>query len=273
MNCHPFDLLMELPSEHIRLDCAALHFARDAYPSIDLRKYFDQLDALAADVAARRPGLDAPLRYQAMREVLVEEHGFRGNAKEYCDPDNSYLNRVLERRVGVPISLSAVWIEVGRRLKWPVAGIGFPGHFLVRFDDPERLVVVDPFHDGRSLSIDDCRQLLKNREDPKLQFAPSMLDPVDGRAVLTRMLSNLRRIYLGLGDGARLVDVLRRLAAAEPENGQHLQELAALHYRQGDVRGAYAHLALYLHRKPNAEDVPIVRHNLQRLNAAMTALN
>ena len=156
MSRHPFDLLMTLEDEQIRLDCAALHLARDAYPDLDLRIWLDRLDELAAEVSELRPGLSAPLRYRAMREILVERHSFRGNVTEYDDPQNSYLNRVLERRLGLPITLAVIWIEVGRRLKWPVAGVGLPGHFLVRFDDPDRFVMVDVFNEGRSLALEDC---------------------------------------------------------------------------------------------------------------------
>ena len=95
-----------------------------------------------------RPGLTAILRYQAMRDVLVNEHNFHGNQDDYYDPQNSYLNRVLDRRLGAPVSLATIWVEVARRLKWPVHGVALPGHFLVRFDDPERFVLADPFAEG-----------------------------------------------------------------------------------------------------------------------------
>jgi regulator of sirC expression with transglutaminase-like and TPR domain len=268
-----FDLLMELPTEHIRLDCAALHFARDVYTHLDFDRYIAQLDALANDVGARRPGLSAPLRYQAMRDVLVEEHGFRGDMENYSDPQNSYLNRVLDRRLGVPASLSAIWIEVGRRLKWPVQGVALPGHFLVRFDDREHLVLADPFNGGRSLSIGDCRRLVNNLTDCPLRFSTRMLAPVDTRATLARMLHNLRRIYLARCDWQRLALVLRRLVAVEPDSGQHLQDLASVCARRGDMRGAYGCLHLYLRRVPDARDCDVVQSNLSRLEAAMLARN
>ena len=268
-----FDLLMELPTEHIRLDCAALHFARDVYRDFEFDRYLRQLDALAAEVGDRRPGLSATLRYQAMREVLVEEHGFRGDVKHYSDPQNSYLNRVLDRRLGIPVSLSVIWIEVGRRLKWPVQGVALPGHFLVRFDDPEHLVLADPFNGGRSLSVGDCRRLVNNLTNCPVPFSTRMLAPVDTRATLARMLHNLRRIYLALGDWQRLAAVLRRLVALEPTAGQHLQDLASVCARRGDVRGAYGCLHLYLRRVPDARDCDLVQSNLSRLEAAMLARN
>lgn len=273
MGRNSFDLLMELPTEHIRLDCAALHFARDVYADLDFDRYIGELDMLANEVGERRPGLSATLRYQAMRDVLVEEHGFQGDADNYSDPQNSYLNRVLDRRLGIPVSLSAVWIEVARRLKWPVQGVALPGHFLVRFDDPERLVLADPFNNGRSLAIGDCRRLVNKLVDCPVRFSTRMLAPVDTRATLGRMLHNLRRIYLGRCDWQRLAVVLQRLVAVEPHAGQHLQDLASVCARRGDVRGAYGCLHLYLRRVPDARDCDLVQSNLSRLEAAMLAQN
>lgn len=273
MSGHHFDLLMELRGAHIRLDCAALHLARDVHPMIDVNQYLYQLDELAQQIAERRPGVSAPLRYRAMRDVLVEELGFTGNQDDYYDPANSYLNRVLDRRVGIPVALSIVWIEVGRRLKWPVAGVALPGQFLVRFDDPERFVLADPFSKGCALSVDDCRQLLSDRFDGEILFSSAFLAPVSTRAILSRVLNTLRRIYLANRDWPRLIAVLQRLIAAEPRKGKHIQDLAAVYARVGDMRGAYGVLSAYLQRLPNADDRDLVRSSLARLEAAIVALN
>jgi regulator of sirC expression with transglutaminase-like and TPR domain len=273
MSRHPFDLLMALDDEQIRLDCAALHLARDVYPQLDLRTWLDRLDALAAEVAELRAGLTAPLRYAAMREVLVERHGFRGNVADYDDPQNSYLNRVLQRRTGLPIALAVVWIEVGRRLKWPVAGVGLPGHFLVRFDDPERFVLADVFNGGRSLALKDCADLVKENFGDQLDFRPEMLEPAATRDVLVRMLNNLRTLYFSNEDWLRLADVLQRLRAAQPENVRLLQELAAAYFHRGEFRTARDHLAAYLEQAPDADDSPLVRRSLERIDSYMAALN
>lgn len=263
---------MELDTPYIRLDCAALHLARDVYPDICVPRYLRLLDELAGAVAARRPGLAATLRYEAMRAVLVDAFGLRGNAENYYDPQNSYVNRVLDCGVGVPISLSLIWIEVARRLKWPVAGVALPGHFMVRFDDPERYVLADPFHGGISRSLQECRTIVKTF-DGALRLRPHHLKPVNTRSLLARLLRNLRNIYLAVNDLPRVASVLRRLAAVEPHNGQHLQELAAVCTRMGDVRGALAHLSLYLERQPNAGDRRLVRRSVHQLEAALLALN
>jgi regulator of sirC expression with transglutaminase-like and TPR domain len=273
MKRHPFDLLMELAADEIRLDCAALHLSRDVYPYVDLNTYLRELDAMAETLADTRPGLAATLRYQAMREVLVGAYGFTGTQEDYYDPQNSYLCRVIDRRAGIDISLAVVWIEVGRRLKWPVSGLRFPGHFLVRFDDPERFVLADPFEDGRSLSVEDCRRILHRESNGQKRFSSKYLRPLGTRAILTRMLNNLRLIYLANQDWGRLSAVLQRLAAVEPANGRHLQDLAAIRYRQGDLRGAYAHLAACLQRFPDAEDRPTVQRSLETLERVIAAMN
>lgn len=273
MSVHPFDLLMGMETVHIRLDCAALHLARDVYPHLAFTACLARLDTLADEVADLRPGLSAPLRYEAMRRVLVEAHRLRGNEDDYYDPENSYLNRVLERRRGIPISLSIVWLEVARRLKWPVAGLGLPGHFIVRFDDEERFVLVDPFRDGRTLSIADCHRILDYYFEGRVPFSPAFLKPVDARFILARMLNNLRDIYVVNRDWVRVADVLRRLAAVEPANARHVHELVGLLYRQGDLRAAYAHLSDCLQRQPNNDKQYLVREKLAHLEAVIASLN
>jgi regulator of sirC expression with transglutaminase-like and TPR domain len=264
---------MEMETAHIRLDCAALHLARDVYPDIAVPKYLSQLDALARDVAELRPGLSATLRYEAMREVLVGDFRLRGNADDYYDPENSYLNRVLDRRIGIPVSLSIVWLEVARRLKWPVAGLGLPGHFIIRFDDDERYVLVDPFRDGRTLTIDDCRRILDFYFEGKVEFSPEFLHPVGVRFILARVLHNLRNIYVVNRDWERVINVLQRLGAVEPGNTRHVHELAGVLYSQGDIRAAYGQLAGYLQQQTDIDGHHQFREKLAHLEAVIASLN
>lgn len=273
MTSHPFDLLMELDTRSIRLDCAALHLARDAYRNLALPTYLAKLDGMAAEVGRERPGLSATLRYEAMRRVLVGDYNLRGNEDDYYDPENSYLNRVLDRRLGAPITLSIVWLEVARRLKWPVSGLGLPGHFIIRFDDDERFVLVDPFRDGRTLTIDDCRQILDYYFDGRVPFSPAFLRPVNVRLILARLLNNLRNIYTAGHDWKQLTTVLERLAAVEPNNTRHLHDLVGLLYRQGDIQMAHAHLSMHLQQQPDAEEQLLAREKLAHLEAIIASLN
>jgi len=273
MTTHPFDLLMELETADIRLDCAALHLARDVYPHVPAATYLARLDEIADDVANTRPGLSASLRYQAMRDVLVHNHGLTGNQGDFYDPDNSYLNRVIDRGLGVPVTLSAVWVEVARRLKWPVSGVGLPGHSVIRFDDERQFILVDPFNDGRTITFDDCQRILDHHFDGKISFSPEFLQPVNARHMLARLLGGLRDIYIANHDWEHLTNVLRRLTALEPDNVGYIHELAALHYRQGDVRNAYAHLSRYLKKRPHAGDQFLTRRKMAHLEALIASLN
>lgn len=273
MTNHPFDLLMQLDTQHIRLDCAALHLARDVYPSLVLPAYLARLDELADAVANIRPGLSATLRYEAMRQVLVGEYELRGNEDDYYDPENSYLNRVLDRRLGVPISLSTVWLEVARRLKWPVSGLGLPGHFIIRFDDEEHFVLVDPYREGRTLTIEDCHEILDYYFDRRVSFSPDFLRPVHVRLIVARTLNNLRNIYMANQDWQRLALVLQRLVSVEPDNARHLHDLAGVLYEQGDIHTAHAQLSMCLQRQSNVDSQFLAREKLAHLEAIIASLN
>lgn len=270
---HPFDALFSLQPAELRLDCAALHLARDVYPHIDVIGYLQQLDQLAELVAERRPGLSATTRYQALREVLVEEHDFRGDETDYYDPQNSYLNRVLDRKRGLPITLSIVWIEVGRRLKWPIAGVGFPGHFLTRMDDPERFILIDPFHEGRALDQSDCEKLLQAQRGEAVELTAEMFEPATTRVLLSRVLNNLRGVYAARQDWPRLEQVIERLMAVEPTSAQHVQEFAALLYRRGESTHALRMLQGYLRRRPRSAEAASVESTLRRIEAALATMN
>lgn len=273
MSIHPFDLLMELDTRHVRLDCAALHLARDVYPDCTLPPYLAYLDRLAEEVAELRPGLSANLRYEAMRHVIIDQHEFRGNEDDFYDPENSYLNRVIDRRIGVPISLSLIWLEVARRLKWPVSGVGLPGHFIIRFDDEERFILADPFRVGRTLSVEDCRQILDYYYEGRIPFSPAFLRPVGVRLILSRLLINLRQIYTANQDWARMSTVLKRLSAVEPDNARHVSELAMLLYSQAEMREAHECLTLFLRKQPNSDDQFLISEKLTHLEALLASLN
>ncbi len=270
---HPFDALMELQTADIRLDCAALHLARDAYPDLTLAPHLSRLDEMASEVADRRPGLSAPLRYEALREVIVGQFGLNGDQQDYYAPENSYLNRVLERGRGIPISLSIVWLEVARRLKWPMSGLSLPGHFLIRLDDQERFVLIDPFRDGRTLRVEDCQQILEHCFEGRVRFTPEFLKPIDTRAILLRLLANLRNVYIAAHDWPGVARVLRRMAAVDPHNPRPQHELAGLLYRRGHVRAAYAYLSAYLQREKSPREQLLAREELAHLEALIASLN
>lgn len=179
--------LVARPEDEIPIDEGALLIAAHAYPGLDVAAQLRRLDALAEGCAAAT--------LEALVDHLFTEGGFKGNAAEYDDPCNSYLNDVLDRRLGIPISLSVVTVEVGRRLGVPLAGVGMPGHFLVRHMRAPP-VLLDPFGGGRLLSEPEAEALFRSLGGTG-PFLPRFLDPVAPRAILSRMLANLQGIFLG----------------------------------------------------------------------------
>jgi regulator of sirC expression with transglutaminase-like and TPR domain len=198
------------------LDEGALLIAAHAYPDLDVSAGLAALDDLAAGCP---PDLDGLRRY------LFEDVGFRGNEDDYGDPRNSYLNDVLDRRTGIPITLSVVVMEVGRRVGVPFAGIGLPGHFLVRHGAVPPLLL-DPFNRGRSLTLEDCAALMQKIYGDAVRFEPSLLAAVDHRMILIRMLDNLRAVFQAKGDAAASAWVLRLRAGIPGTKPRELGELA-----------------------------------------------
>lgn len=235
---------------------AALLISAEENPGVEVERWLAHLDALAAALRPRLAALPAGAgadftRLAGLAAFLFEEQGFRGNRADYYDPANSFLDRVLARRVGIPITLALVMIEVGRRVGVPLVGVGFPGHFLVRHAGHPDLLL-DPFAGGRLVSDGDCRRLLA-QVCGELPFHPRLLRPVSGRCLLLRMLNNLRAVYLARGDLGRTVAVLDRILLLVPDDAVHLRERGLLRLRCGDG-GGLEDLALYLEVEPEAPD-------------------
>lgn len=200
-----FAELVQRPDEAIPLDQAALLVAAHAYPDLDLAAELARLDGLAAGCR--------PTSVDGLRRHLFGEIGLAGNTRRYGDPRNSFLNDVVTRRLGIPISLSVVTIEVGRRLGLTLSGVGMPGHFLVRSDGDGRLI--DAFNGGRILDPADCARLYRALHGVRATFEPHLLAPVGNRAILVRLLANLRQVFLAAGD-ARSAGWVYELRAAIP---------------------------------------------------------
>lgn len=188
-----------LPRTHggdVDLEEGTFLIAKLGYPDVEVETYVDILDRMAADLAPRVSADDHPIHViRMLNAYLVEEQGFRGGA--VSDPDNSFMNRVLERKVGIPIALSAVYLFVGRRLGLPVHGVGMPGHFIVKYQDDDLEIFVDPFHGGRVLTKNECRQIVTRMGYP---FEEGHLARTPNRHILVRMMNNLLRVYLTGGD-------------------------------------------------------------------------
>ena len=194
-----FRQIIQRPDEDIDLAEAALLIAKTAYHDLDVQRYLARIDELARALRARVPeDSSAADLIIALNRFLFEEQGFAPNLEDYYDPRNSFLNDVLERRVGIPISLSVLYIEVGRRAGLPLQGVSFPGHFLVKCQLEEGMVILDPYCGGISLSLQDLQQRLREVRGGEVSRAivAGMLVAANKKEILARMLRNLKAIYL-----------------------------------------------------------------------------
>lgn len=219
-----FIALVQGPEHALALDHAALLMAAHATPGLDVSAQLDRLDDLAA--RCPEPTLDG------LRQLLFADMGFAGDTDNYADPRNSFLDQVLDRRLGIPISLAVLFMEVGRRVGVPLEGVGMPGHFLVRHLATPR-VLIDPFHGGRTLDADQCATLFTTLFGTTATLPESVLVGARPRAILARMLANLKRSYLDAGDPVSLLWVGRLRAAIPGVGPTELAELAQLLVNMG----------------------------------------
>jgi regulator of sirC expression with transglutaminase-like and TPR domain len=246
------------------LAVAALMIARVEYPKLDSGPYLDQLDAfgreaqLRVDAAPIVPG-DAPprvdperyARVMAMNDYLFKELRFVGNEVHYEDPRNSFLNEVLERRTGIPITLALLYIEVARRAGLDVRGINFPGHFRLRCPPRRGLqysedLIIDAFHGGALLSEDACRALLRKHAGDEAVFEPHLMGHATKQQILARMLLNLKRIYVRMRSFPQARDTTELLLAVDPSAINELRDRGLLAYHLKDFSAALRDLQAYL---------------------------
>jgi regulator of sirC expression with transglutaminase-like and TPR domain len=257
----------------VDLATSALLIARLEYPALEPKPYLRRLDDMARTIHSRLDeGADPQTRLAALCVYLFEEEGFRGNNEEYYDPRNSFLNDVLDRRVGIPITLSTVFIEVGQRTGLEVSGVGLPGHFIVRVHDDQGDVLVDPFHGGALLTEDDCQKRLDRISGGKMKLRAQHLAPCSRRQMLARMLSNLKGIYVKSGDHLRAIGVMDLLLSvtADPEQ---VRDRGLLYASLDCYALAAADLASYLERTPSAGDSDTVRGTLEEMRARAARVN
>jgi regulator of sirC expression with transglutaminase-like and TPR domain len=254
-----FARAVSLPDDQIDVAYAALLYARDTYPDLNVRSYLVRLDDMAEEI---RPLLADTHPSAVLRDVLYGKLGFRGNVEDYFDPRNSFLNQVLDRRVGIPITLSVLYLELAQRLKLPLVGIGLPGHFIVRYNEEKEPFYLDPFHGGIILSLQDCRKRIADISNGRLAFKPTFLEPVGPRGILTRMLRNLKAIYVARQEFESAVSVAEKLILLNPGGVDEIRDLGILHYYAGHKLKAIGCLEKYLEVAQDMEDLETVQHNL-----------
>ena len=272
-----WDTLAARGDDELPLLDTALLIARDEYPDLDPEAYADALRGYAQRLQPVLPdGADLPATLTTINRFLFDELGFAGNNTQYDDPRNSYLNQVFDRKLGIPISLAVVQIELMRRVGLPLDGVSFPGHFLVRLPVDDGILVMDPFNKGRPVSAEE----LKERASPHLGGRPpddvqliEILAPASHRTILARMLRNLNGLYLDSGDWARVARTADRLLKLSPDTPEALRDRGLAYRELGHAAGAREDLGRYLLLAPQADDSERVRTALVELSGQRARIN
>lgn len=249
----------------IDLTRAALLIARPEYPDLDIDAEVAALDSMATVVARQSTSDKEPLvALNTLSEYLFDDLGFKGNRDDYYDPRNSFLNEVLTRGVGMPILLSLLYIEVGRRVGVPLVGVGLPYHFMVKHRDIDDLLV-DPFSGGILLSIEECAERLRERSDGSVKWDDRFLIPVTGRDFVARILRNLKAIYFHRSDFQKALSTLDRLLIVRPTSVHDMRDRGLVHYRLGNFPEALDDLDGYMTSGVTGNDLPNIQEVMKTI--------
>jgi regulator of sirC expression with transglutaminase-like and TPR domain len=277
-----FESVINKEDARIDLARACLMIAQDAYPGLEVERYLGEIERMAIRLRGRLPAAGGPEeRVATLNQFLFDDLGFWGNTEEYYDPRNSYLNEVIDRKTGIPITLAILYMEVGRRVGLPLEGVSFPGHFLVRLRLRGGMLVLDPFTGGAAQSEAELRERLQRvipegvadnlpvAELPLDQF----LEPASNRQILARVLRNLKGIYREADKPERMLDVLNRMLLVAPDASVELRDRGLVYQRLECYRAALKDLTDYAEREPEAPDLDDVRVKLMELSALCARLN
>jgi regulator of sirC expression with transglutaminase-like and TPR domain len=269
-----FEQAVAEKEERIDLARACLLIAEDAYPGLEAVRYLGELERMAIALRGKLPPEGgAEERVLALNRFLFDELGFRGNTDQYYDPRNSYLNEVIDRRTGIPISLAVLYMEVGRRIGLPLQGVSFPGHFLVRLRLPRGTLVLDPFCGGAPQSAEDLRERLERVLPDGARTLEQYLAPASKRQILARLLRNLKGIYREADQPERMLEVLNRILVLAPGASAELRERGLVYQRLDCFRAALQDLSEYVAREPEAPDAAEMRARMADLSARCARLN
>ncbi len=264
-----FATLVSSPEDAIGLAEAALLISAEDSDNGDidhyLTHYLEIVDSLATAARRRIEKTDPARRPIALIEYLAHDCGFRGNQDDYYDSRNSYLNEVLDRRTGIPITLAIVYIEIGRRAGLDIQGIGFPGHFLAQHNGDEP-TIIDPFY-GTVLDYDGCEERLKAVAGPEATFEPEMLSVATSREIVTRMLGNLKIIHLRSKNFENALSCSERILLANPDRPTELRDRGALYLQLECFDAARRDLERFLQVAPDHESAGLVHRELVKLRS------
>jgi regulator of sirC expression with transglutaminase-like and TPR domain len=267
--------LVDRPDDEIGLERAAASIALIAYPDLDVDAVVARIHEIADRVRGHigAPG-DPQAHRAALERVLFADLALRGNDEDYYDPRNSFLNDVLERRLGIPITLSVLYLAVGRRVGLELEGVGFPGHFLVRVRLSGREeALIDPFAQGRDVTDRDLRALLTHIAGRDTTVPAHYLVRASTREILARMLGNLRGIYASRGDAMKTLEVMEWLVLTQPESAMLKRDRGLMYYRLGSLGAAAEDLRTYLFAEPAAEDRAAIEQIIKRAQKSKATIH
>lgn len=265
-----FQIEINQPDREISLSKAALLLAQTEYPNLEVEYYLERLGEMAEQLRDRLPKSRYPLKMvQTINSYLYEELGFSGNKNNYYDPRNSFLNDVLERRIGLPISLSLVYLEIAQYLDFPMVGIGMPGHFLIRPQFEDVGIFVDAFNQGEVLFPQDCEDILSRIYQRPVTIKAEFLQPIDRRSFLARMLNNLKGIYLNQSQFEKALEIIEWLLLLFPDAPHERRDRGLISYQLGNFNQAVKDLKFYLNALPQAPDAATLQQLLLQVQIAL----
>jgi regulator of sirC expression with transglutaminase-like and TPR domain len=269
-----FSELAVLDEAVFPLDRASLAISLEDYPGLDIDLYLRRLDTLAARaiVLAGTDRSPANLR-ECLNDVLFVQEALRGNTEDYNDPRNSFINEVLDRRLGIPISLSIIYIEVGRRMGFDVRGVGFPGHFIVKCGGEDSEFYVDPFNNGRVLTRKDCQELLDRVYGGSISVSQSHFCAMEKKSIITRMLFNLKGLYYQRDDYHKSLSIVDRILMLNPGTLSEIRDRGMLYMQTSLFSKALADLEHYLKHTKSPEDVAYIEAHIKTLRGVVASSN
>jgi regulator of sirC expression with transglutaminase-like and TPR domain len=269
-----FVQMLQRPDPAIELARAALLVAAESDPGLDVEGELRRLDGWGAELASRiDPAWNNLQKLARLRSLVFDDLGFRGDREDYFSPSNSLLHEVFKRRLGIPLTLSIVFLELGWRVGIPLEGVGFPGHFLVRLAGEPRDLLLDPFRRGMSVHEEDIRRILLETTGGKLEFDASLLASVGKRDMIARLLNNLKGAYLRRGDDALALAAVDRLLVIHPDDADETRDRGLLLYRMNQFAKALECLNAYLAAAPGASDRSAVERHVAALRQLLASLN
>ena len=264
----------DVEDEDIDLTRASLLIARTEYPDLDIEGYAARIDELAERAWKVAAGIDPQRTIAALNRVLFDEARFRGNREDYYDPRNSFLNDVLDRGLGIPITLSLLYMEVARRIGFRLTGVGMPGHFLLKhFADGGQELLIDCFNRGDILSRQDCQTRLDEIYSGQMTLRPEFLHPLSHRQILTRMLNNLKTVYLSTRNFRKALPIADLILMIYPSSAEDVKQRALLRYSMALPKLAAEDLEEYLRITPAASDAEEIRQMSLTIHRMLALMN